>query len=247
MLVLYSVIIILNIYLNFSLQAKIHNVNEIYIIHLKKNTERKKIFMNYLNSQNIKILWFEAVNGKDVIKNYHPEQNIFKQNNRLNPGQIGNFLSHVSVWKDAIKNNYKNIIVLEDDAIIPSDFKKKMDILIKDLKNDINDKWDMVLLGINTGYGKKYNDYLVKLHNTDGNWGTFAYLINVNFIKKHIMSRLVNINLTTDNFLKMFYYDSDFNIFLVNPLIVNHNYNFYSDIFMRKRDNDHDKNTLMIL
>ena len=60
----------------------------------------------------------------------------------LTPGAIGCYLSHISLYKEALKKGEKTILVFEDDTQIPKNFKE-MFLKIKNLPED----WDMFLLG----------------------------------------------------------------------------------------------------
>jgi glycosyl transferase, family 25 len=219
----------------------VNNIDKIYVINLKKNNDRLNVFMDKAKKANVNVERFEAVNGKKLPKK-HPD--IIKHFTKiifLNKGQIGCALSHIKILEDAIKNNYKNIIVFEDDAIIPKDFWKKFNQAYKELPKN----WDMLLLGINTGYGKLYSKHLVKLKKYNGNWGTMAYLINVKFMKHIVKNKF---NDTFDTFLRNnYYYNKNFKIFLINPLLIKHDYSFYSDNFNRLRKNEDYKNNIKIV
>ena len=52
-------------------------------------------------------------------------------------GGIGCYLSHLNAWKDMVKNNYKNIIILEDDTSTPNDLDK-INNFIKNLPQDFH-------------------------------------------------------------------------------------------------------------
>ena len=67
---------------------------------------------------------FDAIYGKELPKNHYIKK-YFVDNHNLTDGQIGCALSHIKIWEDAVKNNYKNILVFEDDATIPHDFWDK--------------------------------------------------------------------------------------------------------------------------
>lgn len=195
-----------------------NNIDKIYVINLKKNKDRLKQFIEDSNKAFVKVDRFEAIYGKE-LPNDHPD--IFKyftKDNKLAPGQIGCALSHIKIWEDAIKNNYKNIIVFEDDALIPEDFWKKCDESFSALQEN----WDMLLLGCypqcNLDKDNKVLGY--------GNDGTHAYILSNNLIKK-ILPNLKNIDIPIDTWLQKNIYKQH-NIYGIN--IIKQNREFQSDI-----------------
>ena len=105
-------------------------IDKIYIINLVNRTDRYKSIKDMCNklgppfTENIRI---EAVNGNSIS-----DEEIYKlltmnsilslyHNSHLDTdirskGAIGCYLSHYNIWKDMIANNYKNVIILEDDT-----------------------------------------------------------------------------------------------------------------------------------
>jgi GR25 family glycosyltransferase involved in LPS biosynthesis len=55
---------------------------------------------------------------------------------RLSAGEIGVTFSHRAVWLDVVENNYKRVIVFEDDVIPMPGFKKKLQQLLQNIPND---------------------------------------------------------------------------------------------------------------
>lgn len=154
-------------------------VDQIYIINMDKDINRMKELNNKMNNLGLKYKRISGVDGKKIYNKY-------KHKTKLRPGQLGCLLSHQNVLKDAIKNNYNNILVLEDDVIFHknfhNEFKKKYKYLI-----DRENEFDLIYLGCSQSLGgvgqwnstnlkKEYYDN----YSTDG---TFAMLINKNLYK----------------------------------------------------------------
>jgi glycosyl transferase family 25 len=200
--------------------------DKIYVINLDKNKDRWDTILKTSKKANINISRFPAIYGKTLSKDDKKIKKYFKKNNTLTNGQIGCALSHIEIWNDAIKNNYKTILIFEDDAEIPENFWDKYNKVIKELPF----KWDMLLLGGVKLGGRKYSKNLLIPDNRSGNWGTHAMLINVKFLKK-IIDNIKNIDIPIDDYLiNNYYYNTDYNIFLVSKTIVPVNYEFNSDI-----------------
>lgn len=106
----------------------------IYIINLKKDTERKKFMENQIAKRKDKesFIFFEGYDSKkegtiktDIeLKKYFPKKwnkGLYK-NEKLILGKKGCTISHIKVLKDAIDKGLKKVIILEDDCIIEGDF-----------------------------------------------------------------------------------------------------------------------------
>jgi GR25 family glycosyltransferase involved in LPS biosynthesis len=92
--------------------------------------------------------------------------------------ELGCKFSHLKIVEEAKKNNYKNILIFEDDAQFLPNFEK-YPMIINQFFNQIgNDNWDLFYLGGN--HAKPYlpidsNKYIVKSTRT---LTTHAYAIN---------------------------------------------------------------------
>jgi GR25 family glycosyltransferase involved in LPS biosynthesis len=98
--------------------------------------------------------------SKNIMDKYVPhETQLYGAN-----GMIGCGLSHLFVWKDAIKKNYKNILVLEDDVYFTDDFSSYLNKVMSELPAD----YDILFLGCKDSVcvppdNKKFN-YIYKPH-----------------------------------------------------------------------------------
>ena len=54
------------------------------------------------------------------------------------PGELGIWLSNISIWNTMINNNIERLLVLEDDVRLNQDFVKNLKIFIKDLPEDFD-------------------------------------------------------------------------------------------------------------
>ena len=224
LILLILLIVFFNMY-KYQVEKFTNKIDKIYVINLKKNTDRLEKFIEHSRKANVAVERFDAVNGKELEKDDPYILRCFIKEHNLNPGQIGCALSHIKIWEDAVKNNYNNIIVFEDDAVIPEDFWDKFDKVYNELPED----WDLLLLGGTNLGGRIYSDNLLVPDNRSGNWGTFAMLINVNFIKK-ILKEL-KLNTTIDDYLiNNYYYNKKLKIFFVKKNLIKVDFSFNSDI-----------------
>ena len=165
----------------------INNVDQVYVVNMDKDKNRLRLFTIYMNKLNIKFKRITGINGKKVYSKYKTP---------LGPGQLGCLLSHINIMKDAIKNNYENILVLEDDVI----FHKNFHNILKKTYNNIiqNEKrFDLIYLGgddWNKIKNIEYKEHYYKSKNTNG---CYAILINKNVFKE-ILKQYKKLNLPSD-------------------------------------------------
>lgn len=147
------------------------NINEyfdhIYCLNLDRHSDRWYIMENKFNSLNINAHRFSAVDG-DKLR----DKVLIKQP-KLNKYEIGCKLSHYNIIKDAKKNNYKRILIFEDDVIFTLNFNNLFNEYINKIEN-----WKLFYLGYSQHYWNDI-DYLtpniLKSSKIDG---TFAYAID---------------------------------------------------------------------
>lgn len=128
--------------------------DQIYLITLKRSKDRHPIIRKTLEGLDYKTFW--AVDGRELDLDklaedgviHPPLTKILKKRagqvpRNLSPSMIGCALSHTSVWKDMIENNYQKILVFEDDIDI--------DIAAADHLNDafseLPEDWEFLFLG----------------------------------------------------------------------------------------------------
>ena len=169
-------------------------IDKIYLINLKKNTERfikidtlfkslGGIFKNYTK--------FEAINGNDLsekeIKNLLSLKSQYIYNNFTlfmdikTKGAIGCYLSHIKIWDDARKNNYNNIMIFEDDIYTKLSLNEIMEY-INNIPNDYDIAY-MDYLCINWNDNNSVNNYW-NSNQLDNIAGASAYILNIKGINK---------------------------------------------------------------
>jgi glycosyl transferase family 25 len=122
-------------------------VDNVYLINMDKDIDRLKIVTKECDKVNIKFERFPGIKVSDVSQNIL-DKYIPIEIQKYGPnGMIGCGLSHLFIWQDAIKKNYKNILVLEDDVYFTDDFNEYLDNVMEELPKD----YDILYLG--------YKDY----------------------------------------------------------------------------------------
>ena len=122
------------------------HVDHIYIINLESNRIRR----NYIHL----IMKKMQINYELIVVQPPTEiqlQTIKEINGSLTNGEIGCYLSHMFCYHNAMQNNYKNIIVFEDDIIFHQDFHRLFESIIH------QKQYDFLMLGASDYHFRKYN------------------------------------------------------------------------------------------
>ena len=209
-------------------------IDKIYFINLDKSKDRLDLMLKYGKDLNLKLKRFPAVYGKDLNKDKLIEQGILDKNNKLNKGEIGCFLSHVNIWKEAIKKNYEHILILEDDIVFTDNFKNNFIKYYNQVPND----WEIIHLGGSRIKGKLIKKNIIKpvfAENPDWryNMGTYAMLLNKKGIQK-LLNIVLPINNPID--LEIAINNKKLNIYYFEPKLIIPNNDFYSEISLIKNN-----------
>ena len=221
-----------------NLVYKKENNLKVYVINLKKDTERLNKFLK--NNCHLNIIKFNAIDGFKIKKNdpiYKKHIGYFKHPINTH-GAIGCILSHIQLYDYLIKNtNDKYYIICEDDAMICKDFNIKLFEILK----QVPEKWDFIYLGGNNIIGYKYSkNLLIPNFNKKGNWGSFGYLISKKGLQK-LYENSFNICKSIDEFFK----DIVLNVFTSYPVLINHDYNNVSNIYLINRYKETSKRNII--
>lgn len=120
--------------------------DQVYCLNLKKRVDRWAQCIEQFDKQGIDVVRFGAIDGnllsKEILQNI---QHKNKSNVSHLPGHVGCNLSHLSILKHATEQQYDNILVLEDDAVLHPEFCAMFKKYYQQLPND----WIMCYLGGN--------------------------------------------------------------------------------------------------
>ena len=110
-----------------------NNIDKIYIINLKERTDRWQNCLQQLNKYNItNFTRFDAI--KPALNKINPIQyskNNLKINKKYIIGALGCKISHLNIIIHAKQNNYKQILILEDDFLLTNNFLDKFSTIYK--------------------------------------------------------------------------------------------------------------------
>lgn len=118
----------------------------IYVINLDERTERWENFFKKFSYYNIAPNRVSAVNGWKISDK---DRNRFVTPGRLNGGQVGCLLSHLSIYRDALLRKFDVVWICEDD-LEPEENILTVSSLLQEL-SEMDPGWDIL-----------YTDFTVK-------------------------------------------------------------------------------------
>ena len=114
--------------------------SKIYCINLDSRPDKYKECLVEFAKLNVNVERISGIDGKP----------IFKPGLNLSAGNYGLLLTNIKIIEDAIINNYKNILILEDDVMFIDGFYEIFNEKILSLP----DNWDLLYLGGNNLFEK---------------------------------------------------------------------------------------------
>jgi GR25 family glycosyltransferase involved in LPS biosynthesis len=121
---------------------KLPMVDMIYYINLDKRVDRNTHMLEQFKKCNIPnnmIKRFRAIDGNNY-KFKESELALFKNADFIKwpcaKKIMGNQLSHFSIYKNMLDNNYKNVLILQDDVVFRENFVSHLNNLILELPSD---------------------------------------------------------------------------------------------------------------
>ena len=225
----------------------------IFVINLPRSIERRNYIKHILSEKGLAFTFVEAVDGeslnkKEVKEVYNRNKAKVMFGRELLIGEIGCALSHIKVYQKILDENINHAIILEDDAIIKSNFVNSIELVL-----DSNFKWDLILLGHNksfdssneissiiSNWGIKRLDKITNIGRiVRGGLGCYGYLISqsgakkiLNYIEEN--SIVYPIDKITSNYAIVNFYG-------LFPTVVSVDFDFESSIDNNgNRNNDRD-------
>jgi len=155
--VIFIIIFMISLYYYNVYDTKQFYFDETFVITLPKHDEKYEYIKKKMEENNITLKKWNAVDTRnEKYKLYRNKINkksleklekTIKRKKRelhedLTPGAVGCYLSHLSLYEYALKNNLNQIFILEDDTLFPENFLKELYKKIKKVPKD----WDILLL-----------------------------------------------------------------------------------------------------
>mgnify|MGYP003343414563 CR=1 FL=1 len=134
--------------------------DKIFCINLDRRTDRWKHFISQSEKFNL-----TGVERVSAIDGQHINTSEFHTN--LTNGELGLVLTSIKIFEDCLKNEYENVLILEDDCV----FENEILNLDKYFQN-LPENWDMIYFGGNHNIHGNYpepvkiNDFVKKVSYT---------------------------------------------------------------------------------
>jgi len=108
-----------------------------YCLHHTPLNDRREFLEERFSTLKLDVEW---------VVNYQPETLSFPESSRFrNLGEYSLYLKHQYCFEQQIKNNYKYIVIIEDDALLPDDFNEHLKLSLIEFEQL---QGDLLFLGI---------------------------------------------------------------------------------------------------
>lgn len=166
--------------------------DHVYCLNLPECKERAEMTLSRAQKFGISFSFFPAISGK-IFKDVHAGHSKSKQSAIPNPNYMACAMSHLSIYRHALANGYKKILVIEDDLL----FNKNMDSLFSAAVKEVPDDWKLLYLAwIPLTDDLLYWNYSIiddrfigdKVFKAKNLWSAMAYGIDT-FMMEHLINR----------------------------------------------------------
>jgi glycosyl transferase family 25 len=147
------------------------------VISLDTASKRRYDINREFQYQGIDFSFHDAIKGSELdLRKYHSLESPYHR--KLSAGEVGCYLSHISLLKSFLASSGDYLVVYEDDVRLTSDYGNKVESILSKLKEDC---FDLLLLGYRNDYLSFWGGYRsdeVKLKRfCDYGWGAHAYVV----------------------------------------------------------------------
>lgn len=167
---------------------KLHDFEHFFCINLKTRTDRKIYCESIFSNLNLSVTFFDAIDGKSI-----------NTNSPINKGNVGCCLSHYNIWKIIKKNNWKKVLIMEDDVQFHSDVLNLFEKFYKEVPLD----WNLLYFGGNH-CKQKLNFISDHIHKLKQTYTTHCYAVTDKaidyllnkFNEQNILNHEIDVNLS---------------------------------------------------
>lgn len=129
------------------------HIDAVYVLSVKKFTDRINHIENELAKHQIS---FEFIFENDLgFIDPALELNTFGSQPKIEAPQRSLVLKHISAWRRCVENQYKNILVFEDDVVLHRSFNQEVEQLMKEISKK-DPAYLIFLGGADTKVPKEY-------------------------------------------------------------------------------------------
>ncbi|XP_075340387.1 procollagen galactosyltransferase 2-like [Odontesthes bonariensis] len=216
--------------------------DEIFLINLKRRSDRRDRMLSSLAVLGINATLVEAVDGKalnssqlramgiDMLPGYKDPYS----DRVLTRGEIGCFLSHFNIWKQVVQQGLQQVLVLEDDVRFEPRFYSRMTTIMGNVLR-VRLDWDLIYVGRKRLQVKEPENWVKgvsSLVHPDYSYWTLGYALSLNGARKLLRAKPLNKMLPVDEFLPLmfnkhpkdeymqYFEERDLKAFSVEPLLL---------------------------
>lgn len=206
------------------------DIDKYYMCHYSKLTDRKKYVENVVSKYNIDLHWISEYDKEQLDESELSAKFPYLFSNRcgrkLSLAEISLAMKHYCVFLDVIKNDYKNVVVFEDDIILVDDFDNKLKKYINQLPENYDLLWIGVCCDLHT---TQTNPDINVYFNTHGSRCTHAYVISNDACRK-LVDFFPNIYQAIDWFFNTSIHTLRLNNYWAEPALSTQDLSFDSSI-----------------
>ncbi|XP_055705796.1 glycosyltransferase 25 family member [Phlebotomus papatasi] len=128
-------------------------LSRIFMVNLKRRPERRWKMEGSFRELGLDVEYFEAVDGREIDEEFLNDWEIDFLPGYADPyhkrpmtmGEVGCFLSHLSIWRRIVNENLQEVLILEDDIRFEPFFRDRFSSLLNEARYRGN--WDLIYLG----------------------------------------------------------------------------------------------------
>ncbi len=106
----------------------------IYVISLKRATERRHKIQQQLDGLGLKFEFLDATDERQGLSDAEisllGSENLHKHDGRTNPGAIGALISHLRCYESILDSAAEQALILEDDVVFAENFVPILEVLL---------------------------------------------------------------------------------------------------------------------
>uniref|UniRef100_A0A673YIT8 procollagen galactosyltransferase n=1 Tax=Salmo trutta TaxID=8032 RepID=A0A673YIT8_SALTR len=190
--------------------------DEVFMINLKKRTDRRDRMLRTLYEQEIACKVIQAVDGKAMniseinALGIHmlPGYSDPYHGRPLTKGELGCFLSHYNIWKEVSPaRGLKSSLVIEDDLRFEVFFKRRLMNLMSEVESQGLD-WDLIYIGRKRMQVDRPEKSVPNIHNlveADYSYWTLGYMMSLQGAQKLLRAEPLKRILPVDEFLPVMF------------------------------------------
>ncbi|XP_053293980.1 procollagen galactosyltransferase 2 [Pleuronectes platessa] len=189
--------------------------DEIFLINLKRRSDRRDRMLSSLAVLGINATLTEAVDGKALNSSQLQAMGIDMLPGYKDPyservltrGEIGCFLSHYNIWKQVVQQKLQRVLLLEDDVRFEARFRSRLVAIMENVMT-VGLDWDLIYVGRKRLQVKEPESWVEGVSNLvhpGYSYWTLGYVLSLQGAQKLLQSKPLHKMLPVDEFLPIMF------------------------------------------